>query len=210
MGRACAFLTRINLFIIAILVIAADFYTKYLVYTRMALHETIELPVKFIQLTYVQNFGGAFGIFQHQKLFFIIAAAIAVTCVLYFFEDIKEMGKLSFVSASLIFGGAIGNLIDRIRFGYVVDFLDLRWWPVFNVADIALTVGVSLLFIEVIMVGRSSSEAIEGKVPAEADQVEDEAAVEIEESESSTTASEAAPLTEVTETIEAKLPPSQV
>ena len=56
------------MFIIAILVIAADFYTKYLVYTRMALHETIELPVKFIQLTYVQNFGGAFGIFQHQKL----------------------------------------------------------------------------------------------------------------------------------------------
>ncbi len=210
MGRACAFLTRINLFIIAILVIAADFYTKYLVYTRMALHETIELPVKFIQLTYVQNFGGAFGIFQHQKLFFIIAAAIAVTCVLYFFEDIKELGKLSFVSASLIFGGAIGNLIDRIRFGYVVDFLDLRWWPVFNVADIALTVGVSLLFIEVIMVGQSSAKAIEDKTPAEADQVEDKAAIEIEESESSTTASDAAPLTEVTETIEAKLPPSQV
>ncbi len=203
-------MTRINLFIIAILVIAADFYTKYLVYTRMALHETIELPVKFIQLTYVQNFGGAFGIFQHQKLFFIIAAAIAVTCVLYFFEDIKELGKLSFVSASLIFGGAIGNLIDRIRFGYVVDFLDLRWWPVFNVADIALTVGVSLLFIEVIMVGQSSSEATEGKVPAESDQVENKAAIEIEESESSTTASEAALLTEVTETIEAKLPPSQV
>jgi len=210
LGRACAFLTRINLFIIAILVIAADFYTKYLVYTRMALHETIELPVKFIQLTYVQNFGGAFGIFQHQKLFFIIAAAIAVTCVLYFFEDIKELGKLSFVSASLIFGGAIGNLIDRIRFGYVVDFLDLRWWPVFNVADIALTVGVSLLFIEVIMVGQSSAKAIEDKTPAEADQVEDKAAIEIEESESSTTASDAAPLTEVTETIEAKLPPSQV
>lgn len=203
-------MTRINLFIIAILVIAADFYTKYLVYTRMALHETIELPVKFIQLTYVQNFGGAFGIFQHQKLFFIIAAAIAVTCVLYFFEDIKELGKLSFVSASLIFGGAIGNLIDRIRFGYVVDFLDLRWWPVFNVADIALTVGVSLLFIEVIMVGQSSAKAIEDKTPAEADQVEDKAAIEIEESESSTTASDAAPLTEVTETIEAKLPPSQV
>ena len=147
-------MTRINLFIIAILVIVADFYTKYLVYTRMALHETIELPVKFIQLTYVQNFGGAFGIFQHQKLFFIIAAAVAVTCVLYFFEDIRELGKLSFVSAALIFGGAIGNLIDRIRFGYVVDFLDLRWWPVFNVADIALTVGVSLLFIEVIRFGQ--------------------------------------------------------
>ena len=114
------------------------------------------------------------------------------------------------MSASLIFGGAIGNLIDRIRFGYVVDFLDLRWWPVFNVADIALTVGVSLLFIEVIMVGQSSAKAIEDKTPAEADQVEDKAAIEIEESESSTTASDAAPLTEVTETIEAKLPPSQV
>lgn len=164
-------MTRINLFIIAILVIAADFYTKYLVYTRMALHETIELPVKFIQLTYIQNFGGAFGLFQHQKFFFIAAAAVAVICVLYFFDDIKELGKLSFVSASLIFGGAIGNLIDRIRFGYVVDFLDLRWWPVFNVADIALSVGVALLFIEVIRFGQTVPEeggAIESKVELEA------------------------------------------
>ncbi len=202
-------MTRINLFIIAILVIAADFYTKYLVYTRMALHETIELPVKFIQLTYVQNFGGAFGIFQHQKLFFIIAAFVAVTCVLYFFEDIKELGKLSFVSASLIFGGAIGNLIDRIRFGYVVDFLDLRWWPVFNVADIALTVGVALLFIEVIRFGQNIPAEVEAEV-AQSDKVEEQVSAEEVEEERDTCVKDSATSEEIAEAIESKLPPSQI
>ena len=202
-------MTRINLFIIAILVIVADFYTKYLVYTHMALHETIELPVKFIQLTYVQNFGGAFGIFQHQKLFFIVAAAVAVTCVLYFFDDIKEMGRLSFVSASLIFGGAIGNLIDRIRFGYVVDFLDLRWWPVFNVADIALTVGVFLLFIEVIRFGRNLSDE-DKQENADTEGVGKSVSANVEEDDLAASAVDSASLGEITETVEAKLPPSQV
>lgn len=196
------------MFIIAILVIAADFYTKYLVYTRMALHETIELPVKFIQLTYVQNFGGAFGIFQHQKLFFIAAAFVAVTCVLYFFEDIKELGKLSFLSASLIFGGAIGNLIDRIRFGYVVDFLDLRWWPVFNVADIALTIGVALLFIEVIRFGQKAPDEVEAEV-AQIDKVEEQISAEEAEEERATAVQEPATSEDITEAIESKLPPSQ-
>ena len=191
------------------MVIAADFYTKYLVYTRMALHETIELPVKFIQLTYVQNFGGAFGIFQHQKLFFIIAAFVAVTCVLYFFEDIKELGKLSFVSASLIFGGAIGNLIDRIRFGYVVDFLDLRWWPVFNVADIALTVGVALLFIEVIRFGQNIPAEVEAEV-AQSDKVEEQVSAEEVEEERDTCVKDSATSEEIAEAIESKLPPSQI
>ncbi len=202
-------MTRINLFIIAILVIVADFYTKYLVYTHMALHETIELPVKFIQLTYVQNFGGAFGIFQHQKLFFIVAAAVAVTCVLYFFDDIKEMGRLSFVSASLIFGGAIGNLIDRIRFGYVVDFLDLRWWPVFNVADIALTVGVFLLFVEVIRFGRNLSDE-DKQENADTEGVGKSVSANVEEDDLAASAVDSASLGEIAETVEAKLPPSQV
>lgn len=197
------------MFIIAILVIAADFYTKYLVYTRMALHETIELPVKFIQLTYVQNFGGAFGIFQHQKLFFIAAAFVSVTCVLYFFEDIKELGKLSFLSASLIFGGAIGNLIDRIRFGYVVDFLDLRWWPVFNVADIALTIGVALLFIEVIRFGQKAPDKVEAEV-AQIDKVEEQISAEGAEEERATAVQEPATSEDITEAMESKLPPSQI
>lgn len=197
------------MFIIAILVIAADFYTKYLVYTRMALHETIELPVKFIQLTYVQNFGGAFGIFQHQKLFFMAAAFVSVTCVLYFFEDIKELGKLSFLSASLIFGGAIGNLIDRIRFGYVVDFLDLRWWPVFNVADVALTIGVALLFIEVIRFGQKAPDKVEAEV-AQIDKVEEQISSEEAEEERATAVQESATSEDITEAIESKLPPSQI
>ena len=175
----------------------------------MALHETIELPVKFIQLTYVQNFGGAFGIFQHQKLFFIAAAFVSVTCVLYFFEDIKELGKLSFLSASLIFGGAIGNLIDRIRFGYVVDFLDLRWWPVFNVADVALTIGVALLFIEVIRFGQKAPDKVEAEV-AQIDKVEEQISAEEAEEERATAVQESATSEDITEAIESKLPPSQI
>ena len=165
----------------------------------MALHETIELPVKFIQLTYIQNFGGAFGIFQHQRIFFLAAAAVAIVCVLYFFEDIKELGKLSFISASLIFGGAIGNLIDRVRFGYVVDFLDLRWWPVFNVADIALTVGVTLLFIEVIRFGKNAPEE-DGATEAEGKLEAETAATEEKKLNSAPTASSSEASTEAEQT----------
>lgn len=145
--------TRLNLILIALVIIGLDWWTKYLVQTRMALHQTIPLPVDFVQLTYVHNYGGAFGIFAHQRLFFVLAAAVAIGGILYFFREISQLGKLSFWAGALILGGAIGNLIDRLRWGYVVDFIDLRWWPVFNVADIALTVGVSLMFIELVWVG---------------------------------------------------------
>lgn len=145
--------TRLNLILIALVIIGLDWWTKYLVQTRMALHQTISLSVDFVQLTYVHNYGGAFGIFAHQRLFFVLAAAVAIGGILYFFREISQLGKLSFWAGALILGGAIGNLIDRLRWGYVVDFIDLRWWPVFNVADIALTVGVSLMFIELVWVG---------------------------------------------------------
>ena len=128
---------------------------------------------------------------------------------LYKFEDIKELGKLSFVSASLIFGGAIGNLIDRIRFGYVVDFLDLRWWPVFNVADIALTVGVALLFIEVIRFGQNIPAEVEAEV-AQSDKVEEQVSAEEVEEERDTCVKDSATSEEIAEAIESKLPPSQI
>ncbi|MBQ7528592.1 signal peptidase II, partial [bacterium] len=120
---------RFWLIFIAAVIVIIDGITKYLVDTHMRLHESIELPVSFVQLTYIRNFGAAFGVLQHQSVLFICIAVFTVGLILYFFEEIKESGSLAFTVAALMLGGAIGNLIDRVRFGYVIDFIDLKVWP---------------------------------------------------------------------------------
>lgn len=149
---------RFWLSFIAAIIIVIDGVTKYLVDTRMAVHETITLPVNFVQLTYVRNFGAAFGVLQHQSLFFICIAVLTIGLIFYYFEEIKNSGNLTFAVAALMLGGAIGNLIDRVRFGYVIDFIDLKVWPVFNVADIALTTGMILIFIQIFFLKSADSE----------------------------------------------------
>lgn len=141
-------LNKLSFFTIAGLVLAVDLITKYLVVSNMALHQVVELPAGFIQLQRVHNYGGAFGMLQHQRPFFVFCAVVSLVCIIYFFDKLKKLGPVIFASSALILGGAAGNLADRLYYGYVVDFLDLRWWPVFNVADIALTVGVCVLVVE--------------------------------------------------------------
>ena len=152
-------LSRTKLFLFAFIVIVLDLYTKYLVTSKMNLGQIIELPVGFVQLNYIRNYGAAFGIMQNQHWFFMLAAALAIFLILYYFETIKAHGRLAFAVACLILGGAVGNLIDRIRYGYVVDFIDLKVWPIFNVADIALTAGMVLLFLMMLGVGIVNEEA---------------------------------------------------
>ena len=129
----------------AIIIAIADQWTKMLVVSNMRLHETILLPVDFVQLTYIRNKGGAFGVFQDQMLFFIIAGVLTIGFVLRYMAEIYDSSRVSAYTCACIMGGAIGNMIDRVRLGYVVDFIDLKWWPVFNVADIAITCGVAVL-----------------------------------------------------------------
>ena len=100
-------------------------------------------------LTYVQNTGAAFGFLRGKTLFFIVVAVLVLGFIIFLAPRLSREKPLLGLVFGLLLGGALGNLIDRIRFGYVIDFLDFRVWPVFNIADMAIVVGVCFLIWEI-------------------------------------------------------------
>lgn len=137
-------------YIIAVTVIALDQMTKWLVVQRMNLGESIPIIEGFLSITSHRNRGAAFGILQGQMwLFFIITILVVVGIVYYLQKQVKYPG--TGVAFGLILGGAIGNFIDRLVKGEVVDFIDVYIvnydFPIFNVADSALVIGVILLML---------------------------------------------------------------
>jgi len=145
----------LTLSIIASVVLILDQATKLYVDANFRLHETVPVIRDFFHLTYVRNKGAAFGILSDNAVripFFITVSIIAMLGILWYIKRLRDDQRLAIYSLSLVFSGALGNLIDRIRLGEVIDFLDVFWqrhhWPAFNVADSAITVGVTLLFIE--------------------------------------------------------------
>jgi len=143
----------IKLFVISGLVVIFDQITKFLILENLPLfHSTIVIP-GFFNITHILNPGGAFGFMAHQtsnlrNLLFLLASSIAICFIFYFYKNISKTQPLLSSGLALIFGGAIGNLIDRIRFGKVVDFLDFyigsHHWPAFNIADSAITIGITI------------------------------------------------------------------
>jgi signal peptidase II len=130
-----------------LLVVAADQYTKHVVATTFMADESRIVIPHVLYLTYVQNTHGAFGLFgSHPLLLAAFASAVLVGFFLWY-RSTGNAGMTTHIAFGLILGGAIGNIADRMRLSYVVDFLDLRWWPVFNVADSAISIGVILLLI---------------------------------------------------------------
>jgi signal peptidase II len=130
-------------------VIILDQITKYLAKSLLQLNTPLVLLKNFFNLTLVHNRGAAFGLFENQLLMFVAISILAVAIILFSLRDKKNTLIFRF-SLSLILGGAIGNLIDRIRFGFVIDFLDFRVWPVFNLADSFITVAAILLAWEIL------------------------------------------------------------
>lgn len=110
----------------------------------------------FFELTYVENRGAAFGILKHKRvLFIVITFAVILFLTFYLFGNHKSLNRLTILAVSLLIGGAIGNLIDRIRFGYVVDFLSFRFFskydfPVFNFADICIVISTGIIVLLVL------------------------------------------------------------
>lgn len=132
--------------VITILVIILDIITKALIVNKVAHHEIIKV-LPFINIVHIENRGAAFGLFANLgNVFFVIVSIIAVLFILYYLKAVQR--RMEIISLSLVLGGAVGNLIDRIRIGKVTDFIDFyvnNWhWPSFNVADSALTVGIIL------------------------------------------------------------------
>ena len=105
---------------------------------------------KYFWLNYVENTGAAFGIFQNGNGFLIVVMLAVLGYIVFSWKDIARQGRLAQWGAVLIVTGALGNLYDRVRLGFVVDFLDFRVWPVFNVADSLITIGAVLLGISLI------------------------------------------------------------
>lgn len=134
--------------IIIILIILLDQAIKYIVTSNMLLHESIPIINNIFHISYAQNFGASFSILQNQRFFLIVIGSVTIAILIgVIIRYYKRFDKVLLLSLSLIIGGAIGNLIDRIRLGYVVDFLDFRIWPVFNIADSSIVCGSFLLIL---------------------------------------------------------------
>ncbi|RJO65633.1 MAG: signal peptidase II [Candidatus Omnitrophota bacterium] len=134
-----------NLLLSTILIIILDQATKFLAIKSLSLHQSVVLIPGIFHITLVLNRGAAFGILKNQTLLFISSAVLAVTLIMLDFFRKRASNYLYDISLSLIAAGAIGNLIDRLFRGHVVDFLDFRVWPVFNIADTSVTIGAILL-----------------------------------------------------------------
>jgi len=143
----------IKLAIIAGLVILTDQITKWMVLAHLPLFKSVPVIPDFFNLTHIQNPGGAFGFladqsFMVRRMMFVVVSLFATGLIFWFYHRTPASHPFLAAGFALIFGGAIGNLIDRLRFGKVVDFLDIYvrgWhWPAFNVADSAISVGIAI------------------------------------------------------------------
>ena len=144
---------------IVALVVVLDQVTKFLVLRKLPLLKSIVVIPGFFSITHVHNPGGAFGFLAQngspwRHWMFLAAVFIALSMILYFHHQTPKTHPFLGLGLALIFGGAIGNLIDRLRFGEVIDFLDFYvahlHWPTFNVADSAVTVGVSIFVLHIL------------------------------------------------------------
>jgi len=141
--------------VVAALLVAVDQLTKLYIHTNFELGEFITVIPGYFNITYVRNPGAAFGIFREslgafRTIFFLAMPPIAMITILAILRGVANNDRVQILALSAIFGGAIGNYLDRIRFGYVIDFLDFHLqnkysWPAFNIADSAIVCGVIVL-----------------------------------------------------------------
>jgi len=142
-------------------IVALDQLTKIYIHTHYRLGESRAIISQVFDITYVRNFGAAFGFFatlarNFREPFFVLVPVIALGVIIFIMRTTKDTQKVQILGLSLIFGGAIGNYIDRLRFKYVIDFLDFHWrdiyhWPAFNIADSAIVTGVSILLLQMLL-----------------------------------------------------------
>ncbi len=147
-------------YLIALAVILLDQVTKHLIVRTLRLGQGIPVIPGFFDIVYVLNPGAAFGFLatlseQVRNPFFILISAAAVILIVVYRARYLRSHRLASFALALILGGAIGNLIDRLRYGVVVDFLDVHvaqyHWPAFNVADSAISIGVSLMILDMLL-----------------------------------------------------------
>lgn len=152
-----------------LLILALDQWTKQLIVDRFSLGESISVIQGWFSITYVRNTGAAFGFLASadpafRVPFFLAVPLLALFVIIYLIRKLPDGDLRTATALALVSGGAVGNLIDRMRFGYVVDFLDFHWkyqahFPAFNVADSAICVGVGLLMLDLFKNEEAESDA---------------------------------------------------
>lgn len=166
------------LVVLTTLVIVLDQWTKYLVLEHFRHGETLSVISGFFSLTYIKNTGAAFGILAtadpaFRVPFFVIVPLAALVAIGMIFRKLPPNDLKLSTALSLVIGGAIGNLIDRVQLGFVVDFLDFHWkykyhFPAFNVADSAICVGVAILMLDLAFQPDESNGESKGEADAPA------------------------------------------
>lgn len=134
-------------FLFAIAALTLDQVTKNVVLAKMQPHESIPVIQSIFHLTYAQNTGTAFSFIQDVNLILILISSCIILGILYTLPKVPAKEKFTHIALGLLLGGAMGNLLDRIFLGFVVDFLDFRIWPIFNAADSAISISLVMLVI---------------------------------------------------------------
>ena len=136
------------------MVLCADQLLKYLLVANFAFYRSCGLGIPFARLTLIKNYGSAFSIIPRFSPLFTVLSLAALAGIAYLFFNKAAFNRNIAIAAGLILGGGAGNLLDRARLGYVIDYIDFRIWPVFNLADAAITAGASLLIIHILLSSR--------------------------------------------------------
>ena len=133
-------------FLISLSIVLSDQIVKFFIRNSMNIGNSIPVIKNIFHITYITNFGAGFGIMQDKTTLLIWFSIIVIGIILFYYDKIQEKKSLQIFSG-LILGGTISNLIDRLLFGFVIDFFDFRIWPVFNIGDSCICIGVACLII---------------------------------------------------------------
>jgi len=162
-------LKYVILILLTLCIIVLDQLTKSMILGKFKLGESISVIFNYFNITYVQNRGAAFGLLaqanpEFRVPFFIIVPVVALITIAYIFRKLPEDDKKLSIALSLVIAGAVGNLIDRLTLGFVVDFLDFHWnwayhFPAFNVADSAICVGVGIIMLDLLTQNQGRTQA---------------------------------------------------
>lgn len=157
--------------LIAAAFVVLDQFSKWLVVTYLKPVGSVTLIPNFLRLTYLENRGAAFGSFSEQRWVFMIFSTVAIVAVVVYLLRFSENSRLLRWTLALIVGGGVGNMIDRIALGYVVDFIDFCgiWSYIFNVADSCVCIGAGMMVLYCILTMRNEAKAKQAEPPANGD-----------------------------------------
>lgn len=140
-------------FVPFLILLIADQAVKHLIRTTMVEGQSIPIIANIFHITYIENPGAAFGILANQRILFLVLTALIVGIMIYLYFSLQNKKSLTAISLGIVVSGAIGNFIDRFLQGTVTDFLDFRIWPIFNIADICICIGLVFICYFVIIKG---------------------------------------------------------